>query len=255
MLNILRVDFRRYTMTKIFLIFAAAVAVILPVFMSIFVNVLGAKVYGNPLMDFSNISYYSSDASIYLAIIITVFLNAEAGEGIIRNKLISGKKRYQVLLSYVLVNASVACLLQILSVASVAAVGVIMGATWMITFEEVVHYVIVAALAGVAISVLYTAIYICFCTKKMANVIPIAISLLAKISMVVISDALFTSSGIPKVTGATLQIYSGIDRYLAFFHLNGELRYDNMSYLIGNVALIIISILIGSLVFTKKDFQ
>lgn len=255
MLNTLRVDFKRYMMTKVFLIMAVIFSIAGPVFMNISVNLFADAIKAEKYIGIDSFWYYSANASIYLAVIITMFLNAEAGEGIIRNKLISGKKRYQVLISYCLVNTVVATILELLSVISAAVVGVLSGAVLRVSVDEIIRYTLVATLAGIAIGILYTAVYICFCTKKIANVIPIAIAMLVKIAMIVISDALFTTSGVPKVTGTTLKIYTGIDRYFAFFHLNNELRYDNMSYIIGNAALIIISILVGSLVFTKKDFQ
>lgn len=255
MLNTLRVDIKRYLMTKSFIIFAILIAFLQPLFTEIVMLLVGGAMKADFDVTINNFADYSTLASIFLAIVITMFLHSEVGEGIVRNKLISGKKRYQVLISYCVVNSAVAAILQIISIFAVVIVAICSGSTISVQVDEVIRYTCVTVLAGIAISVLYTAAYLCFCTNKMAIAIPGFIAVFMKICQFVILDATYTESGVPKVSGITLKIYEGIDRFVAFFHIDPPLRHDNASYLIGNIILIIASILVGSIVFSRKDLK
>lgn len=255
MLNLLRVDIKRYLMTKPFLILAVIAAVLQPLFTQLLLQgmsgVLGTEAY----VSMNDFAVYTDLAAIYLAVFTTVFLYAEAGEGIIRNKLISGKHRSQVLLSYCVVNAALAAFLQIVSVLVTALTALCMGAKMLVTLQEVIRFTLIAVLASIAVSTLYTVLYLCNCTQKWAIAIPGAIAIFMRTTMFFVLDALYTSSGVPKVSGATLTVYQWIDRYVAFYHLNGLVRYDNASYLIGNIVLIAVTLSVGSLVFSKKDLN
>lgn len=255
MLNALRVDFRRYLMTKSFLLIVLLASVVQPAFMEIVLQGLSKAMNWEVVITMNDFAAYSSMASIYLAVLVTMFLYTEAGEGIIRNKMISGKKRYEILFSYCMVNSVLAVFLQIVSVLMVALVGFVVGASFQNSAMEVIRFTGVNLLAGVAISVLYTVVYLCFCTVKVAIAIPAGIAVVVKIVMVFIMDALYTDSGIPKVSGMTLTVYEGFDRYCPFFHMTGELRWDNGSYLIGNTVLIVVSMIVGILVFGRKDIK
>ena len=255
MINVLRVDIRRYLMTKTFVFLVFIISVILPVLMRLIMLGLSAFMHKADALVMVEFSTYSSMADIYIAVFVTMFLHAEAGEGIIRNKLISGKKRYEIFISYCMVNAALAVILQGISVLVTGLMGVCTGAIFEVTFSEIMRYTLVSILAGIAISVLYTSVYLCFCTCKAAIVMPACVAIFMRILLVFIEDAIYTSSGIPKVTGITLKLYEGFDRYVSFAHLTGELRWDNASYLIGNLIMIVISMLVGVLVFRKKDMK
>lgn len=255
MINALRVDIRRYLMTKSFLLFALFVAVAQPVFMRLIMMGFGISMHLGASVDLNEFSVYSSMASIYLAVLVTMFLHAEAGEGIIRNKMISGKKRHEILLSYCTVNAALAAILQSISVLATVCVGFCTGSTFDVAMEEVVRFTGISILAGVAISIFYTVLYLCFCTTKAAAALPAVVAIIMKLVLVFVMDALYTTSGVPKVTGTALQVYRCFDRYVAFSHLTGEPRWDNMSYLVGNMVVIVISLVVGILVFRKKDMK
>lgn len=255
MLNAIRVDFRRYLMTKSFMLLVLIAAVIQPLGLVAIMKGVAKALDFEYTISMNDFSGYTSIAAIYLAVFVTGFLYAEAGEGIIRNKIISGKKRYEIILSYCLVNSVLAVLLQVVSVLTT----VLSGFCFSVSFEpqtsEIIRFTAVSALAGVAISIFYTVLFLCFCTVKVSIALPVTVAVVMKIVLIIIVDALYPDSGIPKVTGSTLKIYEGIDRFFAFSHLTGGLRWDNVSYICGNAVLIVISMIIGILVFSKKDMK
>jgi len=255
MINALRVDTRRFLMTKSFVVLAIIAGIVQPLSMSLLMRILSLSMHADYTIEFGEISSYSSMASIYLAVFVTFFLHAEAGEGIIRNKIISGKKRFAILGSYSLVNAFLAAVLQIMSVLIVVLLGKLLGATFLYGTEEIVRFTVISIMAGVAISIFYTMLYMCFCTSKIAIALPVSVAAIMKLALIVIMDALYTESGVPKATGMTLYVFEKIDRYVSFSHLTGALRFDNGSYVIGSLGLVILSIAIGSIIFSKKDLS
>lgn len=255
MLNALRVDFRRFLMTKSFMVLMLWATVVQPLCTELLIWGFAKLYHENITVTLTNLQSYTSMASIYLAVMVTIFLSVEAGEGIIRNKLISGKKRHHILISYSIVNATVALFLQVFSVLIPLSVGVLVGAQCQVLLPDIIRFTAISSLSGMAIGVFYTAIYIAICDIKISIAVPGIVAVVMYIILLFVLDTLYTDSGVPKVSGMTLKIYESIDRFVPFAHLNGPLRWDNASYIISDVVLIGISLLIGALVFAKKDMK
>lgn len=255
MLNALRVDIRRYLMTKSLLFSLLFLTVVCPIAGEILLSgISGAMGVALPVT-MNDYTVFSNTDPIYLALLVSVFLYAEAGEGIIRNKIISGKRRHEILLSYCIVNAFPAIILRIVTMISTTLAGLFSSAGLQVRTADLIRYAWVSTLAEIAVSVLYTVLFLCFCTSKAAVTLPACTAIAMKLAMTLIADALYPDSGIPKVSGTTLKVYEAFDRYSAFSHLTGGLRWDNLSYLTGNVALIAVSLLAGILVFSRKDLK
>ena len=255
MLNNIRVDFQRMFLSKIVLFTFLVAAVFIPVGFETIMVVVEHAMHMDSAVSLTDFSNYSSMAPFILAALITVYLHGEAGEGIIRNKIIAGKKRYQIVLSYCIVPAVLAAAIQVVSVLATTIVPLIVGKTFEVTVEEVIRFTWVSTLAEVALCVIYTSLFLCFCTKEIAAGIPAAFAILAKIVLVFVIDALYTPSGVAKVSGFTLKTYEAIDRFVPFSHLTGALRWDDISYIAGNLAAIVIFGIAGIVVINKKDLK
>ena len=255
MYNSFLVDIKRYLLTKSLMILIFLIAVVEPITTELIFLFL-SKATGNDITVTMNdyTSFYST-ISIFLAIIVTVFLYTEIGEGVIRNKLISGKKRYKILLSYCLVNSLLAVFLNVVSLLSTSLIPFIFNIRFEINISQLIHYLFVTILAGVSVSVFYTIIMLCFCTNNIVIAIPSLIDIIMKIVMVIVIDAIYPDNGIPKVSGVSLMIYRGIDRYVPFAYLMGDIRWDDFSYIIGSGIVIVVSIVIGIVVWSKKDLK
>ena len=255
MLNNIRVDFQRMFLSKVVLYTVFLAAVFIPVGFEAIMVLLDSVMNMDIAVSLTDFSNYSTMAPFILAVLITVYLHGEAGEGIVRNKIISGKKRYQIVLSYCIVTAVMAAAIQVVSVLATPIVPLIAGKAFEVTVSEVIRFTWVSTLAGVSISVIYTALFLCFCTRELSVGIPAALAILSKIVLIVVTDALYTSSGVPKVSGFTLETYVAIDRFVPFSHLAGDLRWDDASYIIGNLAFVIIFAIAGIIVINKKDLK
>ena len=255
MLNNIRVDFQRMFLSKIVLFTFLVAALLIPMGTETIMVILDNVMHMETVVSLTDFSSYSSMATFILAVLITIYLHGEAGEGIVRNKIISGKKRYQIVLSYCIVASVFAAVIQIISVLATPIVPFIAGKAFEVSASEVIRFAWVSVLAEVALCVVYTSLFLCFCTKEIAAGIPVALAILAKIVLIVVTDALYTSSGVAKVSGFTLKAYAAIDRYVPFSHLVGDLRWDDASYIIGNLAAIVIFVILGIVVINKKDLK
>lgn len=255
MLNNIRVDFQRLFLSKIVPVTFLVATVFIPVGFETIMVILDNAMHMDTAVSLTDFTNYSSMTPFILAVLITVYLHGEAGEGIVRNKIISGKKRYQIVLSYCIVTAVTAAVIQVVSVLATPIVPLIAGKEFEVTASEVVHLTWVSTLAEVALCVIYTSLYLCFCTKEIAAGIPVALAILTKIVLIVVTDALYTSNGVAKVSGLTLKAYVAIDRYVPFSHLAGDLRWDDTSYIIGNLVAIAIFAIAGIVVINKKDLK
>ena len=255
MLNALRVDMRRYMTSKAYMLLALTASVVYPLFLLIVMKAFSAMMGADYSVEITEFTAYSSMASIFLAVLVTEFLHGEVGEGIVRNKIISGKRKSQVFLSYCIVNMFLAAFLQIVSVLVTRVAAFCLGLEVLVPVADLLRLTTVTAFAGVAISIFYTALYLCFCTSKIAIALPTVVSVAIRILMIFVLDALYPASGVPKASGFTLKLFVGLDRFVAFFHLNGFPHWDNISYLIGNVTLIAVSLGTGLLIFTNKDLK
>ncbi len=255
MLNLLRVDIKRYCITKRFWLLALGSAALTPFLVGLFLFILAQATGDSYQVSLAVFTVYSSMAAILLAMLITSLLHEEVGEGIVRNKLISGQKRSHIFLSYCLLHALLALLLQLIALLGACILPLLLGAVWNLQGSELIRLTAISALASMAVSLFFTALYFCFCTSKAAFILPGAVAIIMKVAMTVIMDALYTESGIPKVSGATLKIYKGIDRFLPFAHLTDLPRWDNASYFWGSGVLILLSLTAGLLVFSRKDLK
>lgn len=256
MLNTMRVDFRRLFSEKWICAIVGMVSVAFPFFLMAVLCVFGKAMNEKIICENSIFTSYAAMIPFYLAILMTFFLHAELEDGILRNKFISGKKRTSVLLSYCSVAAVLAIVMQLLSIIFTAVFAVFLGLEFeAVTPMEIVHYTIITTLAGITVGVFLAIVYLCFCNSKMAMVIPVGIAILMKIVLVEVLDKLYPESSVCTLTGTRLAVYTWIDRYVPFAHLIGELRWDTPSYLIGCGGWLILSLVIGSIVFSRKDIK
>lgn len=255
MLNLLRVDLRRYWMSPSAILPALAYVIIGPVLMALLELSLLPEEQSRYTVTIQSFSAFPSAALFVLAMLVLVLLREEVGEGIVRNKVISGQKRHLIFLSYCVSNALLAILLQLLSLLSTFLVPLMVGAVYALRWEELVRLFFVSALAELSISFFYTALCFCFCNSKAGAVMVGSVPILAFVLLKITSDGLYTQSGIPKVSGPALRLYTAFDRYCPFAHLNGALRWDDRSYLLGSAGLIFLSLAVGLSVFSRKKLN
>ena len=74
------------------------------------------------------------------------------------------------------------------------------------------------------------------------------------VGMMVLED-LFPESGEVVISGTRLQLFTFLDKYVPYMHLFGFPRYNWDAYVIGGSVLTVISVIVGILIFEKKDLK
>lgn len=256
MSNSFKMDLNRLLMPKGYLLFAVGVAVVYPIVLTVVLKLVGMAMGESFACTLQSFTVYSLSAALYLAIIITEFLHMEVNEGILRNKIISGKNRAEILGSYCLVMAIFAVVLQILSAVSV------MVSMWVCRAEfeipsrtDVVSMTALYAVAGACVSVFYCALYCIFCTTKAAMILPALVAVCTKLGMMYVQYKLYPETGVCTLTGMKLSVFTFLDRYMPFSYFLMVPHWDIASYVIGCGGMAVISLIVGLIVFERTDLK
>lgn len=256
MRNSFKMDVARLFMTKAYLLFAAGVAVLYPVLLTIILKLIGMAMGENLVCGPQSFMTYSTSAAVYVAIMVTVFLHAEVSEGILRNKIISGKKRSVIFGSYCAVVAVYAVVLQVLSVVSVAGSMFLCRAVFEIpSWTDVIFMTVLNAAAGACVSVFSCALYCIFCAGKAAMVLPALVVVCTKLGLMYVLYKLYPETGICTLTGVRLAVFTFLDRYVPFSYFLAMPHWDIASYAIGCGGMLILSLGIGIIVFDRIDIR
>ena len=204
-----------------------------------------------------SIAYVYSSLAAFLVTAATLFItDREFSNGCIRNKLISGVKRSDAFLSAVcggvlqaVIYTMFACVVSLV-LSKLFTLGFMINTT-----SEIANRWLVTTMACVAIGVFSTSIVMMFGGNKASYVVGLFIAFAIKVWDTRILDKLYPDKGRCTLKGAELVIDRFIDRYVPYSYLVEEPHYDMGSYIIGCSAMIIVSIVIGLIVFNKRDLK
>lgn len=206
-------------------------------------------VYGDEL-----ISLYVGISAFILSSIITGFVSREYTDGIIRNKIATGATRTAVFSSAAATSAVVAAVLSAISSA------VIMILTFVFTpgfqnysTKEIGDYLLIMTLAEMSIAVFAAMLVMAFGNFKIALALPLGIAFLMKVLCGIVADKLYPQDGPCLLTGTRLQVYSFIDKYIPYSYVERPMPYGFFTLFMGVMGLTVISMVVGLLIFNKKD--
>ncbi len=257
MLNALGMDFRKIGMSKLFIFAALFLSVIAPALFVVTMEVIG-NIMNHPFpCNMSCFQIYSNYAGLILACVVAYFLYTDSEEGILRNKLISGKKRTSIFLSYCIVNGLVAICMQILSLLSVGITGKLFGMEMAYgSFLELIRFGMVAAISGASLCVVFVTIFICFSDTKIASMASGVFSVVMMLTTSAVMERLSLLGSVASaLRGTEFKVLVFLDKYVPFFYFKGNLRYETETYLIGCLATVLIALVVGCLVFSKRNLK
>ncbi len=220
-------------------------------FSLIILKFLGGSLHADEIIT----SYPSISVFVVTAMTLFVYIN-EYTDGIIKNKLCSGAKRWSIFIS---TEISAALMTFFMS----AAIQIIMliialvfseGFNYM-TAAEVAFSYLELLIASTAISVFSTSLIMIMGGKNISYVVGLGIAFIFKIIDMEVLDKLYPDKGLCQLTGTKLKLYTFYDRYVPYAHCSGTPRWDMGSCVIGSVVLIMIAVIIGLIVFEKKEIN
>ena len=174
----------------------------------------------------------------------------------IRNKLISGAGRDAVFLS-----ASVTALLQALILSAVALAETVIlsliftSGTGGMSIAGLADRWLVITLACMAIAVFSTMLIMLLGGNKSAYITGIAVAVCLNIFSLDVMEKLYPESGVCTLTGTKLQIYSFYDRFIPYAYPAYPPHHGMLTYLAGAAGTIALSLIIGLVLFNRKEIQ
>ena len=112
---------------------------------------------------------------------------------------------------------------------------------------------VIAIVGGIAM--FSTSLIMIMGGKNISYVIGLGIAFVFRIIDMEVLDKLYPDYGICQLTGTKLKLYTFYDKYVPYAHCSGTPRWEMSSCVIGSVALIVISLIIGMIAFEKKEIK
>ena len=197
---------------------------------------------------------YASMAAFLITASTLLTTTSEYTDGCLRNKLISGVKRYEIILSDVIGGMLQGVVHSMVAMITATVTDAIFTTGFdYYTVSEVADYWLVITLSCMAIGVFSTVLIMVLGGGRSSYVVGLTVVITLRILSLRILDKLFPTAGDVTITGKTLAIYSFTDRFVPYLHLVARPHYGAESYLIGSFGLILISTVIGIILFNRKE--
>ncbi len=225
-------------------------------FYLIFMKCLYAFIVGTAL-DADDISFVFTGIAAFIVTAATLFItDREFSNGCIRNKLISGVRRSDVFLSSVCGGMLQGAIYTIFAFL-ISAIFTMLFTAGFIDYSvpEVADYWLVTTMTSMAIGAFSTALVLMLGGNKLCYVIGLLLAFVMKVWDSFILDKLYPEKGSCTLIGAKLAVYRFVDKYIPYSYLMTRPHYDFGSYIIGCFAMVILSVVIGLIVFNKKELK
>ncbi len=201
------------------------------------------------------VAFNYSEFSIFLITASTLLTTiSDFTDGGIRNKLITGATRPQIVLSSLftgmlqgIIHTFFAC------ITSVILCSVLTSGYNTYNVREIADYWLVMTLACMAIGVFSTAIIMMLGGRKSSYVVGLAIAFALRIFTAYVLSKLYPEKGECKLEGARLIIYRFCERYVPYLFMSMRPHWNFVSYVAGSVGLMCISVLLALAIFNKKE--
>ena len=192
---------------------------------------------------------------VLIGVYVIISENREFSEGTIRNKLVSGSKRGDILtaavLSQVMCMVAAATVFVLFSLAS----GRILFGDFGITMNDIIALSVVYLLASAALTVFYTGIQFIIGNSRSVIVISLVIALANQTIAGELFRKLYPESGECSLSGIRFSMLSIYDRFIPFAYFTGPVRYDMWIYVVGAVLFSTMSFAVSSIIFERTDIR
>lgn len=199
---------------------------------------------------------YPQIAAFVVTVSTLLVIQGDFEDGCIRNKLISGVRRTDAFLSAIISGMLQGVLLSFVAFISSMMILPILSEGFMnYTVSEIADYWLIITLSCMAIGAFSTTLIMIFGGSKLSYVAGLAIAFVLKTLDAHVLDKLYPEKGNCMLTGAKLELYKFIDRFIPYSYFSIEPHWDSISYLAGCTGLILLSVITGLLVFNQKEIR
>ena len=200
---------------------------------------------------------YSGLAVFLISGCTLIYTVSDYDDGCIRNKLISGAGRPAVFLSAVITGGTQAVLLCAAAFIESVILACIFtkGGLMTMTVAELADYWLINTMACIAIAVFSTMLIMILGGKKISYIVGIALAVGFNIFSMEVNDKLYPAQGSCSLSGFKLALYNFYDSYIPYSYLSMRPHHSTLTYLIGAAGLIVSSVIIGLVLFNRKEIQ
>ena len=201
------------------------------------------------------IMYFVNDGSFITTISVILF-SADFTNGTIRNKLISGLKKSEIFVSSVISGMVASVIMTVIVTLFEALLSIIFSEGFMTyNLAELSDNLLMLMITAASVGAFMTMIVLVFGGKKMSYFAGFVVAFFLTILKMQVTNDLYPMNGNCILTGTKLALYTAYDRFSPFMHFEGYPRWDLLSYTIGSVVLIALSIGIGLIIFNRKEIN
>ena len=193
-----------------------------------------------------------------LPLINSIFVGSHMGEefrdGTIRNKIIRGAGRLEIYASAVCYTIFVSLITQVVLFLT----SLLFGYMFFDGCLSVSGFIIrsgIFTLAGIAISVFFTGLIYIFGSGKVSYVICPSLVIVSYFVNTFVEYKLYPQSGPCTLTTSMQEAFLFVDKYIPLTYFYGDLMHNADCYIIGSIGLALLGIVMGAVVFLKKDLK
>lgn len=193
-----------------------------------------------------------------LPLISSIFIGSHMGEefrdGTIRNKIIRGAGRLELYACAVCYTIFVSLVTQVVLFLT----SLLFGYTFLDGCMSVSGFIIrsgIFTLAGTAISVFFTGLIYMFGASRVSYVICPSITIVFYFINSFVEYKLYPQNGLCTLSAGVQRAFLFVDKYIPLTYFYGELMHNAGCYIIGSIGLALLGIVVGAVVFLKKDLK
>lgn len=256
MLRMLYTDFRSTLLNKgikiLMLIFAAYI-----IGYVLLLNAIIAFLGTGSVLSADEVLMVYNESSIFVVTAATLIVYVgEFTNGSIRNKLCSGAKRKEIVIAALINSAFISVLMSVFCQLLEIILAIIFSSGLSsMTLSEAAFSLLETTLSSVAIAVFSASIIMIMGGSYASYIVGLGVAFAFKIFGIVVMRALYPDYGPVTITGIKLAVYRFYDRFVPYSRCTGMPRWDIQSLLMGCAGLIIISVVMGLIVFDKKELK
>ncbi len=194
-------------------------------------------------------------AAIAIAVFVTAFVMKEFTDGAVRNKLSSGAKRIDIYFSSVLTMIVATIAIQAVSIVSLLISGNVFLAGFVTPLTDILQINVVYLIAAISLTIFDVTLVFIFAGNNASLFTAPFIAVAMKFVAMMVLEDLYPESGEVLISGTRLAVFGFIDKYIPYMHLIDFPRFNWSAYIIGGAVLSAVSLILGIVIFEKKDLK
>ncbi len=199
---------------------------------------------------------FPTSAPLFIAASILFLFLGDFSDGTIRNKIMCGVQKKTVAASAIILGAIISVVFTVFSQISGLVIAKIFTSGYeTMTVAEIGDFCLRNILAAAAAGSLMAMILMVLGGTKIAYVAGLVITFLFRVATGEVADKLYPETGYTLLTGTKLQLYTLYDRYCPYAYFTGVNYHDLGKCLIGSAGLITFSLIVGMIVYEKREFK